>query len=194
MIYKAKKGDKVRCIKDYRGGTFSYGTIYELREDFDSSDACMVVRVTRDDRGSTLNGWDQKYFEPVTVTNTPSAGETAEQIAIPNRTRTFSTGATRDTDENKLDMDGFFSPLVMRRFAEHMHSARKLPDGSMRASDNWQLGLSQEVYMKSLFRHFFSVWEIHRGWGVEDIEAELCALLFNASGMLHEILKAKRGA
>lgn len=115
--------------------------------------------------------------------------------------RQFGTGATRDLDANKLDFEGFLSPLVLERYAEHMHKARKMPDGSMRESDNWQLGIPVVAYMKSLFRHFFSVWKLHRGLPVtevvrgetivKDLETELCAVIFNASGMLHEVLKTK---
>jgi hypothetical protein len=116
------------------------------------------------------------------------------QPQTPAGVRTFGTGATRDLDANKLDFEGFLSPLVLERYAQHMHKARKMADGSMRASDNWQLGIPQDAYMKSLFRHFFDVWKRFRGWGDDksDIETELCALLFNANGMLHEILKEKR--
>jgi hypothetical protein len=116
--------------------------------------------------------------------------------------RTFGTGAQRDLDANKLDFEGFLSPLVLKRYAEHMHKARRMPDGTMRASDNWQLGIPQEAYMKSLFRHFFDTWSTYRGIEVtevvrgetivKDMETELCAILFNTSGLLHEILKAKR--
>lgn len=106
--------------------------------------------------------------------------------------RTFDTGATRDLDANKLDFEGFLSPLVLKRYAEHMHKARVMADGTMRASDNWQLGMPLDAYMKSMFRHFFDVWSTHRGLETgSDIETELCALLFNVSGYLHEHLKAK---
>jgi hypothetical protein len=125
------------------------------------------------------------------------------QPQTPQGVREFGTGATRDLDANKLDFEGFLSPLVLERYAEHMHKARRMPDGSMRESDNWQLGIPVPVYMKSLFRHFFSVWKLFRGLPVtevvkgetivKDLETELCATLFNASGMLHEVLKAKRG-
>ena len=108
--------------------------------------------------------------------------------------RAFATGAIRDTDKGKLDYEGFLSPLVLKRYAEHMHAARKMADGTMRESDNWQMGIETDVYMKSMWRHFFAVWKTHRGWDTDDIEAELCALIFNASGMLHEILKSKRNA
>ncbi|HVI55470.1 MAG TPA: hypothetical protein VM621_10515 [Luteibacter sp.] len=106
--------------------------------------------------------------------------------------RQFSTGATRDTDAGKLDFDGFLSPLVLRQYADYMHAHRKLPDGSLRASDNWTLGIARDVYMKSLWRHFFAVWEESKGIETPDgLVENLCAVLFNASGMLHEVLKAE---
>lgn len=148
---------------------------------------------------------------PCVVTNTPRAGETAEQTAARTAprgsdlqpqtvasVRTFGTGATRDLDANKLDFEGFLSPLVLERYAQHMHKARKMADGSMRDSDNWQLGIPITAYLKSLFRHFFDVWKRCRAtppnetFGGDELETELCAVLFNTSGMLHEILKAKR--
>jgi hypothetical protein len=106
--------------------------------------------------------------------------------------RKFSTGATRNADANKLDFEGFLSPLVLRRYAEYMHQHRKLPDGSLRASDNWQQGIPADVYMKSAWRHFFDLWSEHRGIPTPDgIENDACALLFNVSGFLHEYLKSK---
>ena len=104
--------------------------------------------------------------------------------------RTFDTGATRDTDDGKLDYEGFLSPLVIKRFAEYMHECRRQSDGKLRASDNWQKGIPQDVYMKSIWRHFMDVWLSHRDRPHhQDTEAELCALLFNVMGMLHEELK-----
>lgn len=109
-----------------------------------------------------------------------------------SRKRTFPSGATRDTDTDKLDYEGFESPLVMRRYAEYMHSCRKLPDGTLRDSDNWQKGIPLKEYMKSMTRHWVEVWGIHRELEEGDIEKALCALRFNVNGMLHEILKEKR--
>ncbi|MBB3227016.1 hypothetical protein FHW69_001617 [Luteibacter sp. Sphag1AF] len=106
--------------------------------------------------------------------------------------RQFDTGATRDEDAGKIDFEGFLSPLTIRAYGEYMNRHRQLPDGSQRASDNWQLGIGREVYMKSLWRHFFAVWEENRGIATPDgLVENLCAVLFNASGMLHEVLKAK---
>lgn len=108
--------------------------------------------------------------------------------------RTFETGANRDVDTNKLDYEGFLSPRVLTRYAEYMHKNRFLRDGTMRDSDNWQKGIPRSVYMKSMWRHFMEVWRIQRGldpWAL--LEEALCALLFNVSGMLHEVIKMREG-
>ncbi len=108
--------------------------------------------------------------------------------------RKFTTGATRDDDKNKLDFEGFLSPLVIERFGEYMNKHRKQSDGKLRDSDNWQKGIPQDAYMKSGFRHFIDWWKEHRGLLTKDgIEEALCALLFNVMGYLHEILKRKKG-
>jgi hypothetical protein len=112
--------------------------------------------------------------------------------------RTFETGATRNLDEDKHDYEGFLSPYVLRRFAAYMHEHRKTP-GGLRDSDNWQKGIPTDAYMKSMWRHFMDVWEIHRTGkpireGHErliDLDEALMALLFNCMGMAHEILKEK---
>lgn len=116
--------------------------------------------------------------------------------------RTFSTGATRNLDVNKLDYDGFVSPLVMESFAKYMHSHRLQKDGTMRAADNWQKGIGFDVYMKSMWRHFFDVWKMHRGhkaYSPEDgheltMEEALNAVAFNVNGYMHELLKAEAKA
>jgi hypothetical protein len=113
-----------------------------------------------------------------------------------SKVRTFSTGATRDTDTNKLDYEGFISPLVLKRYAQYMHKHRKQSDGKLRDSDNWQKGIPQLQYRKSLVRHLIDAWIILRGWQElsdveEDIEDLLCAIKFNTDGLLHEILKEK---
>lgn len=120
--------------------------------------------------------------------------EKGEVYQVNNRKQTtmrvFDTGATRDTEVGKLDFEGFLSPHVLHRFAEYMHKHRQMPDGSMRDSDNWQLGISDEVYMKSMTRHFMAVWQYHRSPTIKNSEEQienLCALLFNVQGMLHNI-------
>ena len=106
--------------------------------------------------------------------------------------RKFETGATRDTDVGKYDYEGFYSPLVMERFAQYMNKHRKQSDGNLRDSDNWQKGIPLNAYMKSGYRHFFDWWKQHRGYkGQDTLEESLCALIFNAQGYLFELLKKK---
>jgi len=109
------------------------------------------------------------------------------------RIRTFETGATRDTEEGKLDYEGFLSPIVLEKFAEYMNRHRKQSDGQLRDSDNWQKGIPIVTYMKSLFRHFMDLWKEHRGYRSRDgIEDALCGIIFNAMGYLFEILSDER--
>lgn len=111
--------------------------------------------------------------------------------------RKFETGATRSQDAGRPDYEGFLSPLVIERFGEYMSKHRRQADGSLRDSDNWQKGMPLASYMKGAWRHFMHWWQRHRGWPVrdplaaKDIEEDLCALLFNVQGYLHELLKKK---
>jgi hypothetical protein len=110
--------------------------------------------------------------------------------------RVFETGATRDVDTSKPDYEGFISPLVTKRFGAYMHGHRQQADGVLRASDNWQRGIPPVTYVKSLVRHMEDVRLIWDGFGDEaverDFEQALCAVLFNAQGLLFELLMARR--
>lgn len=106
--------------------------------------------------------------------------------------RTFKTGATRDTNQNKPDYEGFLSPLVLKRYGEYMNKHRVQPDGNLRDSDNWQKGIPKEEYCKSALRHFMDWWMENRGFESRDgLEEALCALMFNTMGCLHETLKER---
>lgn len=78
-----------------------------------------------------------------------------------------------------------------------MNKHRKQPDGSVREGDNWQKGIPIPVYMKGMWRHFLHLWTRHRGYKVQDPgatlnqEEDLCAIMFNAQGMLFEMIKDK---
>lgn len=113
--------------------------------------------------------------------------------------RKFDTGATRDVETGKFDYEGFLSPPVLEEYGRYMNEHRKQSDGNLRDSDNWQKGIPLTLYMKSLWRHFFSMWKIHRGYEVHDerdghvvtlIEAA-CGILFNTMGYMHEHLTKK---
>lgn len=107
--------------------------------------------------------------------------------------RHFETGATRNDDADRIDLEGFLSPLVIKRFGEYMHQNRMQSDGKMRASDNWQKGIPHDQYIKSALRHFLEWWTWHRNWLPSKrsllVEEALCGLMFNVMGYLHEQLK-----
>jgi len=106
--------------------------------------------------------------------------------------RQFGSGATRSSEEGKYDYEGFLSPRVLERYAQYMNENRVQADGNLRASDNWQKGMGLNVFIKSMWRHFMSLWKNHRGIKDSDtIETALCALLFNVMGYLHEVLAGK---
>jgi len=113
----------------------------------------------------------------------------------PPLVRKFGSGATRSQDETRDDPEGYLSPLVIDRFNRYMTKHRAQPDGTVRGSDNWQKGIPLDAYMKGAWRHFLHWWTRHRGFAVVDpaagasIEEDLCALLFNVQGYLHERLK-----
>lgn len=105
--------------------------------------------------------------------------------------RKFSTGASRDSEEGKLDFEGALSPIVLKRFAEYMLCHTK-QGKEIRSSDNWQKGMSKESYMKSGWRHFHDWWMEHRGYkSREGLEDAICGVIFNSMGYLFEILKEK---
>lgn len=117
-------------------------------------------------------------------------GANAVEVGEGNAARVFATGASRNSDEGKLDFEGFLSPTVLKAYAEYMHHNRLLEDGSMRDSDNWQKGIPKQAYMKSMWRHFFDTWSRYRGINTPENQVKnLCGLMFNVSGMLHEVLK-----
>lgn len=104
----------------------------------------------------------------------------------------FDSGATRSTEDGKLDYEAFISPLVTKRYAEYLHSHRRQVDGQMRAGDNWQQGMPRGRYIKSLVRH---VQELHLEWRTSKdqaaLEESLCAAIFNCNGLLLELLKGR---
>lgn len=110
----------------------------------------------------------------------------------PGKVRQFSTGATRDSDGDKLDYEGFIDPFTLEVYAQYMHRHRVQPDGNLRDSDNWQKGIPTSVYMKSLLRHVFELWRAHRRGAVDQAAVldACCGILFNTFGYIHENLKA----
>lgn len=108
--------------------------------------------------------------------------------------REFPTGATRDDDDSKVDYEGHISPFVLERYGLYMHKHARQSDGNLRASDNWQLGIPIDQYLKSALRHVIVWWKLHRKplspkAGTLLLEDVLCAVMFNVMGYLHELMK-----
>ena len=111
-----------------------------------------------------------------------------------HKIREFPGGATRTDDTERLDYEGFLSPLVLRRYARYMHKHRKQANGELRDSNNWQKGIPLKEYMKSKWRHFMNTWLcIRKHKTTFDIEESLCGEMFNTMGILHEILSEPKG-
>lgn len=108
--------------------------------------------------------------------------------------REFDTGAVRDTSEGKLSYVKGLSPIVLRRYLQYLDVHKTQADGNIRTFDNWKRGISKEVYLDSLVRHTMDVWLLCDGFTAEDnhglviIENALCGIIFNSTGMLHELL------
>lgn len=121
------------------------------------------------------------------------------ELISEDKIRTFAGGATRDAASDKLDFEGFLSPLALEVYAKYMHKHRKQSDGNLRDSDNWQSGFGLSVVLKSAWRHLFDWWKIHRGIKAIDIRSgqpvavkdAVCGVIFNAFCYLHELEKAE---
>ena len=119
--------------------------------------------------------------------------EVYESDPISQQIRTFETGATRDTDEGKLDWEGFINPAAMGFFVRYMHKHRHQADGTLRDADNWQKGMPRKQYMKSLVRHVWDLWTVWRTEPERELTIIdlLCAIMFNVQGLLLEIYKGR---
>jgi len=111
----------------------------------------------------------------------------------------FVGGATRSADTHKPDFEGFLSPRVLIAYGDYMHAHRRQRDGQLRDSDNWQKGIPRDKYMKSLVRHTFDLWLMHRGGRPINPDTDrpftrkelMSAIMFNIMGYFHETLKAE---
>lgn len=115
-----------------------------------------------------------------------------EKSTIFGEIRKFESGGVRDTDEGKLDLEGFLSPIVIEAFGEYMNKHRILPNKEVRDSDNWLNGFGDkhfDVCMKSLWRHFLDLWLEHRGFkSREGIEDAMNGIIFNVMAYYHRYL------
>jgi hypothetical protein len=106
--------------------------------------------------------------------------------------RKFDTGATRDQNDTKPDYAGFLSPLVIKGYGQYMHKHRLQADGTLRSSSNWKKGMSKDVYLESMWRHFLDVWLEQEGYrSREGLDEAMYGLLFNVMGYIHETEKER---
>ena len=108
--------------------------------------------------------------------------------------RTFATGATRDSNKDKLAYDQGLSVQVLQTYMAYLSKHRVMKDGSLRDWNNWKRGISVEAYRESLMRH--TIDAIRKSHGLplreeSDLRDLLCAVIFNASGWLFELLVAE---
>jgi hypothetical protein len=109
--------------------------------------------------------------------------------------RVFESGASRNSDEGKLDHGGFNSAIVDLEYAKYMHKNRFLEDGTMRDGDNWKKGFPIEEIVKSINRHHMDFRLLTEGYIVLEDEQEhkmkqaLMGLRFNVNAYLHEMMK-----
>lgn len=176
------------CVCTYRKDGFGYGTNKDgVKHDMiymgDPSKWIPLEKVSNDDSD----------FIEVLVVEVPVNDQKTPLKSVSDDIRTFASGANRNSDEGKLDFEGFLSPAVIKKYAEYMHKNRFLENGQMRDSDNWQKGIPVPAYMKSMYRHFFDTWSNYRGIETPETQVQnLCGLMFNTMGMLHELLKAEK--
>ncbi len=106
-----------------------------------------------------------------------------------SNTRSQDAVATRDSEDGKLDFDGSFSPLVMARFARYMQEHK---GSTNRSCGDWKAGMSRKRYFRSLWRHHMDVALLLYGHvkdaTQDDLEEALLGVMFNAQGMLYEVL------
>ncbi len=104
--------------------------------------------------------------------------------------REFKSGANRNPDDGKHDIEGFTCPKCLDEFYAYMHRHRLLEDGTLRDGDNWQLGIPNRELLKSVLRHTQDWRLIERGFeGREELLEALCAIVFNAFARMHDTHK-----
>lgn len=128
------------------------------------------------------------------VNPAPAGGGVDKYIAAPliflynKQMRKFTTGAVRDDDAHKEDYIETISWTAMKRYAQFMTSKK-----SKYGTGNFKKGIPIESYEQSLLRHIQKYLSNKHEGGQEEVEEDhLCAILFNAFGIIHEEERNKR--
>ena len=101
--------------------------------------------------------------------------------------RKFTTGAIRDSEQNKEDYIETISWVAFKRYAQYMTS-KKIKYGA----GNWIKGIPIPDYERGLARHLQKYLENkYQGGQIEKEEDHLMAMVFNIFGIAHEEARHK---
>ncbi len=105
-----------------------------------------------------------------------------------NKITKFSTGAIRDSEENKEDYIETISWTAFKRYAQYMTSKK-----NRYGSGNFKHGIDIDSYERSLVRHMQKYLENKYENGTIEINQDhLAAMIFNIFGIMHEEERAKK--
>lgn len=100
---------------------------------------------------------------------------------------TFETGAVRGTQEGKPDFVSTISWTAFNRYARYMTK-----QGEKYGGGTFKKGIPAESYERSLVRHVDKYMRNKYENGKDELETDhLCAILFNAFGLIHEEEQSK---
>jgi len=123
--------------------------------------------------------WDHEDLKstiPVTLGKPMSVHVHA--VGDPPLVKVADTGMVREDKTNKPTYLQYFTPAVLKRYAERM---KQFPAKYGLPSDNWkQGGYPKEEYLESLMRHLVDLYD---GDTSEDHAA---GIMFNIVGYMHE--------
>lgn len=97
----------------------------------------------------------------------------------------------RDSKAGKPHYTRILSPLSMMAYGEYMLRHSIMKDGTTRSPDNWKKGMDRADYIDSMVGHAIKAWFAQEipNWEGDSMKESLCAVMFNAQGRLHELLK-----
>ena len=105
----------------------------------------------------------------------------------------YQTGASCSSEAGRPNYDGYFSGHFLKAFGEYMLKHQTRADGETRQSDNWKRGIPMDRHHRSLIRHAIE-YKIYCD-GPESCDEKkidmLCAIVFRAQGLIHEIMEGK---
>lgn len=118
--------------------------------------------------------------------------------------RKFSSGATRDSNDDKVDYLKITPAIIDHSFGQYMRRKRVQPDGSLRDFDNWQGGFGDtpeenaRQCLDSIDRHVKDIALILDGYTVNErgtpisLEDSWNAIRFGSQAGLFHFIKNRK--